>query len=182
MATHRFIDHPAPLALGGRARLLAALGLDLLALLALLLAAGGGALLWLLARTDAGRLDVAAGDGAGALAVATAALPAWAATEWFALLRAGRSLGALGMALDAARPPRGLARVAWLLLHPVSTALWCWAAASAALLDAIPVAVALVAVGALVLLLGGASLLRLLLRPAADPLHATLAHLVTGGR
>ena len=41
---------------------------------------------------------------------------------------------------------------------------------------------ALGAVGALVLLLGGASLLRLLLRPAADPLHATLAHLVTGGR
>jgi hypothetical protein len=183
MATNHLTHFAASAATGSpRLRLLAALGLDLLALLTTLLAAGVGATLWLLTRTEAGRVDVSPADGAVALAVYAAALPAWVAVEWFALLRGGRTLGARVAGLEATPALRSPARGLWLLLHPASAALWAWAAASAALLDVAPAAEALALVAALVLLLGVASLLRLLLHPTAVPLHTVLARLAPGGR
>ncbi|MFA7297401.1 MAG: hypothetical protein WC211_09505 [Dehalococcoidia bacterium] len=183
MATHRFLDPTAPLGADSpRWRLLAALGLDLLALLTMLLAAAASAMLWLLTRTQAGRIDVTPADGAVALSLIAAALPAWVAIEWFALLRIGRTVGGRVAGLDAAAPVRGPARALLLLLHPASAVLWAWLAAGAALLDATPATEALALLAAAVLLLSLASLLRLLLRPDAEALHMTLARRAPGGR
>jgi len=182
MATNHLTHPAAPLGASPRLRLLAALGLDAFTLLTALLAAGACATLWLLARTQAGRVDVTPGDGAVALALTAAALPAWVAIEWFALLRTGRTLGARIAGVEAARAPQGPARGLWLLLHPASAVLWTWVAASAALLDAPAATAVLATVATVVALLGLASLLRLLRRPTAAPLHETLARRASGGR
>ena len=93
-----------------------------MALLLMLIAATALALAWLLARTQAGRLDAASGDAIAAAAIVGAAVPAWAAWQAARLHALGATTGQarLGLAVEGA-PMR---RVARFLLHPASLPLW----------------------------------------------------------
>ena len=142
---------------GAKARLCAA-ALDGLLLAAALAAACAAAFAWLLIRTEAGRYDVAGGDGVAAAALAAAAAPAWAIGQAARLWLRGATAGQarLGLAV-AGSPPRRAAR---LLLHPLAGPLWIWLAATAWLAGA-PLRPALAALAAAVLAplaLGTASL------------------------
>ena len=164
-----------------RLRLVGAILIDLAALATVVLAAGLVATIWLLVRSDAGANDITPGDGLVALALYAAGLPAWVALEWRALLTSGRTVGRTWMRARSGPPWRAVTRDVWLLLHPASTMLWLWAAATAGLLEAVTAALALAAVAMLVLVLAVASLLRLLVTPDAAPLHELLARLLPGG-
>lgn len=175
------IDPAHPLVAGHpRLRLLGGVLIDLGALVTAVLGSGVVATIWLLVRSEAGANDITPGDGMVALALYAAGLPAWVALEWRALLVGGRTVGSTWMRANPVPPRRGVARDAWLLLHPVSTVLWLWAAATAALLDAFGAAIVLGMVAALQLLAATASLLRLLVTPDAPPLHEVLARLLPG--
>jgi hypothetical protein len=112
-----------------RRQRLQALALDLAVFTVAELAAAVVAIVWLLARTDAGRLDIGDGDAAVALATVSAVVPAWLA--WLASHALDRTpSGATpgqrraGLAVEAAQPrdrllrlaldPRGLLGMLWL--------------------------------------------------------------------
>ena len=165
---------------GSRAALLLAIAIDAATLgLALFAGAAIGAA-WLLLRSEAGSIDAPFRDAALALALCAAAVPAWTAWQWRALVEHGTTFGGRIARLDGvpAAPSRRLLR---LLLHPISVPAWCWLAATVAVAAApgdraIEWATAGVALVALLLaLLGLASLVQLLRRPHARSLHERLA-------
>ncbi len=108
----------------GRLVRLAAVTLDALTLLLLLLAGAAVAFLWLLLRSSAGRYDAGTGDTLIATALIGAIVPGWTAWQAVRLQRLGATFGQarLGLAVEGA-PWR---RVARLLLHPLSLPLWSW--------------------------------------------------------
>lgn len=170
---------------GRRLRALGALAVDLALLVGGVLLGASLTAAWLLTRTGYGLLDVAPEDGTAAMAVSTAALPAWAAAELWALARGHRTIGSALLRLPPGTPPTdAVLRVGWLTLHPATGPLWLWAAAAVGLLTPITAMLALAAVGLLVLLLGAASLAALLIRPGGELIHTRLlrSFLDDGGR
>lgn len=170
---------------GRRLRVLGALAGDLALLVGGVLLSAALAATWLLTRTGHGLLDVAPEDGAAALSISAAALPAWAAAEIWSLARSRRTLGGTLLRLPPETPPTdGILRGCWLALHPAAGPLWLWAGATVGLLTPIMAMLLLTVMGMLVLLLGAASLAALLIRPSDELIHTRLlrSFLDDGGR
>lgn len=170
---------------GRRLRVLAALTIDTALAAGAVLVGVAGAAGWLLTRTEHGLLDVAPADGAAAMALAAAALPAWAAAQLRSLAQGHRTVGGALLHLPPETPPAdGILRGCWLALHPAAGPLWLWAGATVGVLTPIVAMLALAVVGLLVLLLGAASLLAVLVRPGTELIHTQLlqSFLDGGGR
>jgi hypothetical protein len=134
------------------------------------------ALAWMLARTDAGAVDVSGPDAAFALSLMAAALPAWTAWRWRALFRNGTTFGSAHSSSRATITTHEWRRALWLALHPVSTPAWAWLVGMLALLMPPLTAAALWSLAALTGL-SVVSLVLLLLQPRSRPLHVRLAML-----
>ena len=143
MARTRPDDAHAPRRSAGRGRRLAAALLDTGALLGAAGAALLVALAYLLARTEAGRLDVGADDAAVAWSLLGAVLPAWTAWQWAHLRGEGVTAGGarLGVPPRPSDEPgaRGAAQQALRYfsgaVHPVTAPAWAWAALTLVLLE-----------------------------------------------
>jgi hypothetical protein len=159
-----------------RARLLGMVGIDLASLAAVVALAAGGACVWLLTRTEAGRLDVSTADGMTALAIVMAALPAWSALQVGLLLGRGGTLGGLAAHAERAALPASPGRCAlWLALHPIAAPTWLWTAAALALPAWEIASLAVLGVTLAIALLAAASLVIALAKPESRPLHSRLA-------
>jgi hypothetical protein len=163
-----------------RKRLLVAWLYDLGTLVLALLATGVVGTLWLLARTEWGRVDVALGEAVFAASLVAAAAPAWTAWQWLRLWDQGQTAGHRRLDLDARPSLSGGRRVIELALHPVSVPAWGWLALTLIILEVPGVAWLAVVVTAFVALLGAVSLGLLLVRPAAQPLHRRIARMRLG--
>lgn len=153
----------------------AACAYDLATLTALL---GAGALLgalWLLTRTEGGRLDAPAADAVVVATLYAALLPAWAAMQGHALWARGRTAGGSRLGLAPTVFASAGARARWLALHPALLPAWWWLLLAVLVAGAWDIAWAVAALGALVHVLALASALLALARPGATPLHARLA-------
>ncbi len=172
---------PMPPLAPGRSRILAAAAIDA----ALLVGIHAGALAlatgWLLARTDAGRVDVGEGDAVVAVAIAGAAAPAWVA---WTLLITHRRLGTPGQRVARVRPVPEWGVPQWSLYvramtSPLSLPGWLWMAATPLVAGmtawlALPALLAAAAV-----LAGGVGSLAIaLVRPSARMLHDRVARTV----
>jgi len=162
----------------GRSRILAAAAIDAALLGGLHMGALLLAVVWLLARTDAGRVDVGEGDAVVAVVIASAAAPAWVA---WTLLITHRRLGTPGHRVMRVRPVPDWGVPQWSLYvramtSPLSLPGWLWMAATP-LLAGMPWWLALPAVLAANIVLAGAagSLVVALVRPSARMLHDRLA-------
>lgn len=158
-----------------RAAAAAACAYDLATLAALL---GAGALLgalWLLVRTDGGRLDAPSADATVIATLCAALLPAWAAMQGGALWTHGRTAGGARLTLAptafAARGPRAL----WLALHPALLPAWWWLLIAALVAERWLLVWAFLALAGVLHVLAVGSALLALLRPGGAPLHARLA-------
>jgi hypothetical protein len=129
----------------------------------LLVAAG-----WLLARTDAGRLEVRDADARFAASLLMAVPPAWLA--WLA---PGLARGATSGQRRAGLGVRGtlIARINRFALHPLALPLWIWVALVVFALGSPKFGVAVAFVAALVLLLAVASLVMWAASPGWRALH-----------
>jgi hypothetical protein len=162
----------ASLARVSRRRRAAAACFDAATLLVALCVAGVAATGWLLARTEAGRLDVREADARIAAALVLATPPAWLA--WFAPAAVrGVTPGQRRAALEV--DGTGLARALRLALHPLALPLWGWLALAllAAGLPLVSIVPALAA--AFVLLLGAGSAVLWAASPGSRALHDRLA-------
>ena len=169
----------APPSRGSRLR---AVGYDLTGLaLAVVLAFVAG-IVWLLARSEAGGVDVADVDAALAAAVLLAALPAWVAWAVLGLARECGTPGQRAAGVEVVRDieePRSTG--GWLLaglgaaVHPLAVAAWLWLAAVVALAGFEVVALVPLALAGVGVLFGVLSFVLLLTRPALPPLHDQLA-------
>jgi hypothetical protein len=169
---------PPPFEVATRGRLLLGWAYDLATLALSVLASSVLATAWMLARTGRGRDDLEITDAILGLALALAAAPAWTAWQWLSLHEAGRTFGQARAHLVPPAPLQGVGRVVSLLLHPASLPLWAWTFAALYLSGAPPLVVlsSLPLVWALVVTLTAAvSLVMLLARPTALPLHRSLA-------
>jgi len=135
------------------------------------------AVTWMLARTDRGRYDLGTGDAVLALSLFVAAAPAWSAWQWLALRGQRRAAAVAG----------GPTRQLWLLtaIHPALVPSWFWA--TAMLLFSGVALLGFAALLAFTMFLTGSALMagsmvRLLLRPTAAPLHEWFARATFGGR
>jgi hypothetical protein len=153
---------------------------DLGTLVLALLATGVVGTLWLLARTDWGRVDVALGEAVFASSLLAAAAPAWTAWQWLRLWDEGRTAGHRRLQLEPASALPGARRVIELALHPVSIPAWSWLALTLIILEVPGAAWLAVVVTAFVGLLAAVSLGLLLVRPAAQPLHRRIARMRLG--
>jgi hypothetical protein len=169
---------PMPPLEPGRSRILAAAAIDAALLGGLHVGALLLAVAWLLARTDAGRVDVGEGDAVVAVAIAGAAAPAWIA---WTLLITHRRLGTPGQRIVCIRPIPDWGVPQWSLYlramtSPLSLPGWLWMAATP-LLAGMPVWLALPAALAAVAVLAASvgSLAIALVRPDARMLHDRLA-------
>ena len=148
------IDSP-PFEASPRVRILRAVAFHVATLLVAFAATATLATIYLLARTDRGAVDAADSDANVAVAILTAAVPAWTAYQW----RRGAHIVT----------PRSVLRAA---LYPANLPAWLWLAATVALLP--PLAIPALVVSGIALavaVLAFASLLLLLLRPHSAPLH-----------
>lgn len=159
---------PAP-----RGPRLRALLSDLGALLLAEAAIAVAATLWLVARTDRGRLDIGDGDAAIALALLGGVIPAWLA--WLALSAVdGATPGQrrAGLAIEAARPRDRLLR---LLLDPRGLVGWFWLVALLWLGEAVLVRWLGLLAFAIVLGIALTSTVLWLFRPTSPAPHDRLA-------
>lgn len=163
-----------------RARVLAALLVDLGTLVASLAFGVAIALAYLLTRTSRGLLDVSPGDGILGLAVCAAALPTWAALEWRSLLMTGGTLGsrALHASIDPL-PRRGFARWLTLALHPSAAVAWLWLGLGLALPSWYLASGVALGVALAVFALAVATLVVQLVWPEATSVHGRIMRLLT---
>ncbi len=161
-----------------RSRILTAAAIDAV----LVVGMHAGALLfvtgWLLARTDAGRLDAREEDAVIAVAVAGAAAPAWLA---WTLLATHRRLGTPGQRVAHIRPVPDWGVPQWALyvramVSPLSLPVWLWMGTTP-LLAGMPPWLALPAflVGLTVGAGAAASLVTVLVSPHTRMLHDRVA-------
>jgi hypothetical protein len=146
---------------------------DLAVLVAAEMLVAAVATIWLVARTDLGRLDIGDGDAAMALALLGGVVPAWLA--WLALAAIdGATPGhrRAGLAIEAGRPRDRLLRLA---LDPRGLVGWVWLVALLWLGEAVLVRwLALLAL-AVVLGMTLTSLVLWLLRPENPPPYDRVA-------
>jgi hypothetical protein len=131
---------------------------------------------WILARTDAGAVDVSSYDAAFALSLAAAMFPAWTAWQWGILVGNGMTFGNTRRSSRADTETRGRRRACWLALHPVTAPAWAWLLGMLALLVP-PITDAALWVLAALAGLSISSLVLVLLRPGTRPLHVRIAML-----
>lgn len=165
----------APRRAPSRARLLAALAIDLATLVAALCASALVAIAWLLARTGAGRLDPEERDAVVAFALWAAAAPAWTAWQWRMLHAHGSTFGARRTGAGAVPRLEGRRRLVWLLLHPVTVPAWGWLTLTAAIPGPLALVAVPLTVTACVLVLAVVSCVLVLVTPGGAPLHARIA-------
>ena len=152
-----------------RARLLRSLARDVATLLLAFALAAAFATAYLLLRTDRGRLDVSAFDATIAFAVLASSAPAW--TAW----RIVRTPSPLAWPDGHANAQAVVTRGVLVLLHPCVIPSLFWLAGLLALME-VPVAWLLtLAVAGITTALGLTSLLTMLVRPTATPLHLRVA-------
>ena len=158
---------------GLRWRRLRALASDLAVLVAAEILVAALAVIWLVARTDAGRVDIGDGDAAMAMALLAGVVPAWLA--WLALHSlegATRGQRRAGLMVEARRRRDRLYRLA---LEPRGLFGWLWLAALLWLGEVFLIrwvgAFALALAAGLVI----ASAAQWLVRPNAAPLHDRIA-------
>jgi hypothetical protein len=159
-----------------RRRLLGGWAYDLATLLIALLASSLVALAWMLGRTAWGRIDLGAVDAIIALALGISAGPAWTVWHWSRLWEAGTSG-------ESALSPSG--RGIWLASHPVSLPFWLWTTFICFATGVSVLAAAAVVLLTVTLVVGGlaaVSLVILLVRPGAWPLHLWIARASSGRR
>jgi len=165
-----------------RGRRLRAVVYDLTGLALAVVLAFIAAVAWLLARTEAGRFDVADVDGALAAAVLLAALPAWVAWAVLGLVRQRGTPGQRAAGIEVvpeSEEPRGAGW--WLraglaaVVHPLAVPAWLWLAAVVALAGYEVAALVPLALAAVAALFGVLSFVMLLARPSMPPLHDQLA-------
>jgi hypothetical protein len=171
--------------------LLLACAYDLATLVIGMLASSLVAVMWMLARTGWGRLDLKTGDAVIALAIAVSAGPAWTAWQWLHLRDDGATFGRRRAQVVTTEPDPGhgymprIRRAVWLVLHPVSLPLWVWltavfvATGSSPLIfvSSVPLTAAMATA-----LLAAISLVSVLVRPSLPPLHVWIARASFGGR
>lgn len=164
---------------------------DLGTLLLALAVTGTVAVVWMLARTEWGRVDLRTGDAVIAVALALGVGPAWTAWQWLRLWDEDGTAGHARMRVapldrTARAQSSGRARRAlWLALHPVSLPFWAWTTFICFVTgSSVFAAVAIVPLTATLLvgLLTAVSLVTLLVRPLAWPLHLWIARASFGGR
>jgi hypothetical protein len=156
-----------------RWRRVRALADDLAVLVAAELVVGIVATIWLVARTDLGRLDIGDGDAAIALALLGGVVPAWLA--WLALAAIdGATPGhrRAGLAIEAARARDRLLRIA---LDPRGLVGWFWLVTLLWLGEAVLVRWLALLAFAVMLGLALTSLVLLLVRPETPPPHDRFA-------
>ncbi len=158
----------------GRSRILAAVAIDIVLISGMYLGGLATALVWLLIRTDAGRIDTEEVDAVIAVAIVGAAAPAW--ISW-TLLNAYRQLGTPGQRIVCIRPIPNWGVAQWALylrvvVSPLSLPGWLWITATP-LLAGMPAWLALPAFlsTAVVLTTGIGSLAITLVRPHTRMLH-----------
>lgn len=171
--------HTQPDLTGGptRAQWLASWGRSVASFLGVAGVSAVVAVLWMLARTDRGRYDLGTGDAVLAVSVFAAAAPAWSAWQWLRL-----SAGANAAVRHGERQSWRM----WMLsaLHPTLAPLWLWASLMALVTGV--AALQLLAMLTFTLFLTGGvlmagSVVLLLARPSAPPLHEWFARASFGG-
>lgn len=156
-----------------RRRRVAAVTLDLAVLAGFAAIASLLALVWMLARTEAGRYDLAIGDSTLAFALVLTAVPAWAAllAVDIAVFSATPGQRRMGLAVEGGTR-RQFLRFAF---HPVGVIVWCWLAV-AANLATLPVAGLVFLAVAMTDLLGAVASVILAFRsPSARGAHDIMA-------
>jgi hypothetical protein len=160
-------------ALVTRRRRVAALALDLAVLAGFAVVASLLSLAWMLARTEAGRYDLAIGDSTFAFALLLAAVPARVAllAADVAVLNATPGQRRMGLTVEGASPRR-LLRLA---VHPLGVVAWLWLAVVANLATLPVVGLVLLAVAMTGLLGVVASTILVLRAPSSAGAHDILA-------
>ena len=169
--------------------MLAAWGRDVATLASALAATGLIAVAWMLARTDLGRYDLGVQDAVFALSICLASGPAWSAWQWLRLRTDGATFGGRRTTIASDGGSHLVAsswfrRWALAAVHPTTLPLWLWATMvltisgvdALALLAVLPLTMFLTGG---VLMLG--SMVLLLVRPSAAPLHVWFTHASFGG-
>jgi len=155
-----------------RGRRAVAVGIDAATLFLAVVISSSVALGWLLARTDAGRLEVRDADARFAAALVLAAPPGW--LGW---ILPGAVRGATPGQRRAELEVRGslVARVNRLAFHPLALPLWGWLSLTFIALGTPRLAVAVAFVAAFVFALALGSLILWVISPTSRALHDRLA-------
>lgn len=163
-------------ALTSRRRFFAAFAFDIVTLVGAVLASGVVAIAWLLARTQAGRVDPTDDEAVIAFALWAAALPAWTVWQWRALTTHATSAGMHSVAPGAASQRfAGQRRVMWFLLHPVTVPAWIWLALAALIPGPFALAVFPISIATLQLVMTLTSGVVVFITPSRLPGHVRFA-------
>jgi len=165
-----------------RGRRLRAVAYDLTGLALGVVLAFVAGVAWLLARSEAGGVDVADGDAALAAAVLLAVLPAWVAWGALGRVRERGTPGQRAAGLEVVRESEGSRGVGGGLragcaavVHPLAVPAWLWLAAVVALAGYEVAALVPLALAGVAVLFGVLSFVLLLARPSMPSLHDQLA-------